>query len=355
MKIDSNTDQRSYERSDSLDNNVEEKELTVRFTYPNSSEYEFVSKLEIVDLDKEAQEDINSGNGFRVSAPYNTVKKDMKNIDGIYSSRFGQKFGDINPFANRYSCECGNITSRINNGIECPLCHTKVKYVDDNFKMFGWIILNDEYHIIHPKFFDTLNVIFGESPYNTDRKKTKPGKDKKKIEKNLKLKNIINYSPEVDQHGIARECEFKPDNEPFYGIGMIEFYNRFDEILEYYYKLNPKKKPYYDDIIENRNLVFCHSIPVFTTHLRPTDIRGSDLVFDVVNGYYNMINKHAHNINKTQRKMDKNLTIKNSELYKLQMKYMELCEEILNTLSTKYGVLRNLVGGKTIICPVMVS
>jgi hypothetical protein len=186
----------------------------------------------------------------------------------------------------------------------------------------------------------------GESPYNVERKKAKPGKDKKKIDKNYKLKNIINYSPEVDQHGMARECEFKPDNEPFYGIGMIEFYNRFDEIIDYYIKLNPKKKPYYDDIVENRDKVFIHSIPVFTTHLRPTDIRGSDLVFDVINGYYNMINKHAHNINKTQRKMDKNLTIKNSELYKLQMKYMELCEEVLNTLSTKYGVLRNLVGGR---------
>jgi DNA-directed RNA polymerase beta' subunit len=59
-----------------------------------------------------------------------------------------------------------------------------------------------------------------------------------------------------------------------------------------------------------------------------------------------MINKHAHNINKTSRKMDRNPRVKNSELYKLQMKYMELCEEILNTLSEKRGILRNLVGGR---------
>jgi DNA-directed RNA polymerase beta' subunit len=59
-----------------------------------------------------------------------------------------------------------------------------------------------------------------------------------------------------------------------------------------------------------------------------------------------MINKHAHNINKTSRKMDRNPRVKNSELYKLQMKYMELCEEILNTLSGKRGILRNLVGGR---------
>jgi DNA-directed RNA polymerase beta' subunit len=110
--------------------------------------------------------------------------------------------------------------------------------------------------------------------------------------------------------------------------------------------MNPKKKDYVDDIKENRDMVFIHSIPVFTTHLRPIDIHDGDLFFSMENGIYNMINKHAHNINKTSRKMDKNPQIKNSELYKLQMKYMELCEEILNTLSTKYGILRGLIGGR---------
>lgn len=329
-------------------------QININLTYPNNPEYEYISKLTTIDMDKEAQNDINSGNGFLVSAPHATIKKDIKNIDGIYSSRFGQKLGDVNPFANRYSCECGYVTGRVYNGVECPMCHTKVKYVDDNFGMFGWIVLNDEYHIIHPKFFDTLNIIMGESPYNTERKKSKPGKDKKKIDKNYKLKNIINYSPEVDQDGMVRECEFKPDGEPFYGIGMIEFYNRFDEILDYYYAMNPKKKDYVDDIKENRDMVFIHSIPVFTTHLRPIDIHDGDLFFSMENGIYNMINKHAHNINKTSRKMDKNPQIKNSELYKLQMKYMELCEEILNTLSTKYGILRGLIGGITKVLPVSI-
>ena len=147
---------------------MEARKLNINLTYPRSDEYEYISKIEIIDMDKEAQDDINSGNGFVISTPKNTAKKDMKDPDSIYSSRFGQKLGDINPYADRYSCECGFLTSRKNHELECPRCHTKVRYVDDNFKMFGWIILKDQYHIIHPKFYDSLDYIFGESPYNEE-------------------------------------------------------------------------------------------------------------------------------------------------------------------------------------------
>ena len=96
--------------------------------------------------------------------------------------------------------------------------------------IFGWIVLNEEYHIIHPKFYDALDYIMGESKFNYERKKVKGSR---------KLDNILYYNAEVDQHGFTTECSFKPDKEPFFGIGMIEFYNRFDEILDYYYNLNP--------------------------------------------------------------------------------------------------------------------
>lgn len=312
------------------------KQIYVNLTYPNSHEFEFLTKLEIIDLDKEAQEDIRTGKGFEISSPKATNKKDIKNPDGIYSSRFGQKLGDMNPFADRYSCECGYWKSRIHRDTECPICHTQCIYVDDDYEIFGWIILKDKYHIIHPKFYDSLESIFGQSQYNCERKRIKGSK----------LQNILNYSPEIDQDGFARECEFKPDNEPFYGIGMMAFYERFDEILEYYYKKNPKKKDYYDEIMENRDKVFCHSIPVFTTHLRPADIKDGYMYYEPINGMYNMINKHVHSINKDKRKLNQDLTVKNSELFKVQMKYMELVNEVLNILTGKKGQLRMLIGGR---------
>lgn len=313
-----------------------EKQLNVTMTYPRSNEYEYISKIMVIDMDKEAQEDIETGRGFLISSPKKTNKKDLKDPNGIYSSRFGQKLGDQNPYADRYSCECGNLKSRVNHGMECPICHTKVKYVDDDFKMFGWIILKDEYHIIHPKFYDSLDYIFGESQYNTERKKIK----------GRRLQNILNYSPDVNEHGFGTETDFKPVNEPFYGIGMHEFYNRFDEILDYYIAKYPKKQPYYDEIQKHRDIVFCHSIPVFTTHLRPTDVIDGFLYFEPTNGMYNMINRLVHAINNNKRKMDNNLRIKNQELYEVQMKYMELVNEVMQILTGKRGQLRSLISGR---------
>jgi hypothetical protein len=221
--------------------------------------------------------------------------------------------------------------------MECPMCHTKVKYVDDNFKLFGWIILKDDYHIIHPRFYDSLDYIFGESKYNHDKKKVKGGR---------KLDNIIFYNPEVDQDGFTRECEFKPDKEPFFGIGIIEFYNRFDEILDYYYNMYPKKKDYYLEIKENRDIVWCHSVPVFTTHLRPYDVKDGYMYFEPTNAMYNMINIHVHRINNDKRKVNKNFKIKNAELYQVQSKFMELVNEVMDILNGKKGQLRGLVSGR---------
>lgn len=343
-----------------------DRQLPIRLTYPNSNEFEFMTKIQIINFDHEMKKDIETGNGFLIDKPKSTNKKDIKNPNGIYSPKFGQKLGDVNPYADRYSCECGYTKSRINHSIECPVCHTKCKYVDDDFSTFGWIVLKDQYHIIHPKFYDSLEFIFGASPFNRDRKRIK----------GTKLENILNYSPEVDQNGQLHECAFKPDNEPFYGIGMIEFYERFDEILDYYYAKNPKKKEYYDEIQDykyscecsnvvgkdfegkicpvcgkpvqfvGKDIIFTHSIPVFTTHLRPADIKDGYMYYEPTNGIYNMINKHVHSINKDKRKIDKDFKIKNQELFNVQMKFQELVDEIMKILSGKKGQLRMLIGGR---------
>lgn len=340
--------------------------IPVNLTYPNSDDFDFYTTIEVINLDKEAKNDIGDGTGFLISSPKSTNKKDIKNPDGIYSSRFGQKLGDVNPFADRYSCECGTLKSRINHGIECPICHTKCKYVDDDFKMFGWIVLKEPYHILHPKFYDSLDYLFGASPYNIDKKKIK----------GTKLQNMLNYCPDVDQHGFHTECSFKPDNEPFYGIGMTAFYQRFDEIVDYYLWKNPKKIEYYNEIQDYRyscdcglitfkknegcicpkcntavkfvdkDIIFTHSIPVFTTHLRPADIRDGYMYYEPTNGIYNMINKHVHSINNDKRRLNKDPKMKESELFKVQMKYMELVNEIMNILTGKKGQLRMLIGGQ---------
>lgn len=352
------------EENEVLDPKVKNN-IPVNLTYPRSNEFDFYSMIEVINFDKECKEDLDSGNGFLIQSPKATNKKDIKNPDGIYSPRFGQKMGDANPFADRYSCECGSLKSRVNHGIECPVCHTKCKYVDDDFKMFGWIQLKEKYHLLHPKFYDTLDYIFGGSPYNIEGKKIK----------GTKLQNMLNYSPDTDQDCHRTESSFKPDNEPFYGIGMMAFYERFDEILEYYKGKNQKKDEYFDEIEDYRyecscgrthfksnlgtlcpycgtevkyidkDMIFTHSIPVFTTHLRPTDIRDGYMYFEPTNAIYNMINRHVHDVNKDKRKLNQDEKTQNDDLFKAQMKVMELSSEVMEILSGKKGQLRMLIGG----------
>lgn len=313
------------------------KELMSTISYNNNPNYKYSTTLEPIDLDLECKLDIEYGNGFIISDTKG-IKKDLKSDEGIYSSKFGQTIRDQNPFADKYRCKCGKVRSRINAGVICKLCGTVCKYVDDNFHLYGWIVLKDEYHIIHPKFYDELNKLCGNSKYNAERKKINRG--------GTKLENMINYSPEIDENGIAHPCEFKPNNEPYFGIGMIEFYEKFDEIIDYYVKKYPKKTDYYNDIKKYRDIVFIHSIPVFTTTLRPADVNAEYMFYEPCNSMYTMINKHVHSINRNSRKINKNITIKNSKLYKVQMKYIDLCEEITNILSGKKGQLRSLMSGR---------
>ena len=43
---------------------IKERQIQVRLTYPNSKEFEFSTEIEVIDLDVEAQNDIEPGNGF---------------------------------------------------------------------------------------------------------------------------------------------------------------------------------------------------------------------------------------------------------------------------------------------------
>lgn len=311
--------------------------LKVNYSYPYSPEYDYYTIMERINLDEERIRDISTGNGFIISSPKATIKKDIKDPNGIFSPKYGQKLGDINPFADRYSCSCGHLKSRINHGIECEVCHTKCKYVDDNFEMFGWIILKEKYHVIHPDIYKSLEFFLGQSKVNVEQKNAKKGSV---------LQNIIFYNIQINQDGHESIVVNPPENEPFFGIGMIQFYERFDEIMDYYLKKNAKKKEYYDDIMKDRDKVFSNSIPVFTTHLRPADIRDKNMYYEPINGIYNIINNQAYRINLDKTRMQRNPKVKNQLLYKLQMKFMELHAEIIAICSGKKGQLRSLVAGR---------
>ncbi len=304
-------------------------EIPMRFSYPFDPDYELETSLKRVDLDKRRVNHILTDNGFVVTTTKGSLKNNMKNPNGIHSTRFGQTLGDLNPHMNRYRCKCGRLRSRINHDKICEVCKEKVKYVDDNFEYFGWLTLIDEYPIIHPNIYREIDFLFGK------------GYQKKSI-----LENIITVKDDKDMNGFSIENQNKPKNEPWFGLGMIGFVKNFDEIMDYYVKKKPQKREVYDHIMEDRKKVFTNSIPVFTTLLRPMDIREGTMSFESTNGLYTIMNTLVFRINKVKTRADREEKPKNEKLCKLQMKFNELYTELEQILSGKKGQLRNLIGGR---------
>jgi hypothetical protein len=287
--------------------------INVTTHYPNSDKYAYETTMDIINLDEERVKDVTGGNGFIISAA-KAIKDDLKDDNGIFSTKYGQTLQDVNPYGNRYRCKCGRLTTRFYNGQTCPVCKTKVKYVDDNFTYFGWITLKDPYHLIHPNLYMNIASLIGASTFN----------------------DIITPNDVKDEDGNDIDFE-RPKDEPYKKIGMMEFYNKFDEICDFYLAKRPDKIDHYNLIKENRDKIFTQSIPVFTIHLRPYKLDGGELHFEGTNAIYNMMAHLATKINDDRYKINRKTKPKSQLLYNLQAKYMELNEEINQILSGKKG------------------
>lgn len=296
--------------------------MQVNTRYSKSDIYNYETKLERLNLDDQRREDVLTGNGFIVSSR-KAIKEDVKDPNGIFSTKYGPGLQDANAFGNRYRCKCGHTTQRFYHGLTCPVCGEKVEFRDDNFGMFGYICLKDPYYLIHPNLFMSLAFFIGERTFN----------------------NIINPVNKKDEDGHEIKIE-TPKDEPFFGIGMMAFHDRFDEIIEYYHNKKPNKLDYYENIIEDRDKVFTQSIPVFTIHLRPYRIDGGVFHFEGTNAIYNLMAKLASIINDDKTKMNSKTKPKNQLLYELQLQYKKLYDELTKILSGKKGSIRQLFGGR---------
>lgn len=303
--------------------------LNVKMSYPDNPDYTYTTRLTRLNLDKEREKDILTNEGFIVE-PTQGIKKDLKSDYSIFSSKFGRTLKDMNSFGNRYRCKCGYTKHVINNGTICPICKEKVKYVDDDYNYFGWIVLND-YWVINPAYYREIEFFIGKD-----------------------FSKIIRMVRTTDEDGHQHMAETTPA-APYNGIGMVRFYNQFDEIMEFYLKKNKgNKQNYYDDIMAGRDKVFTQSIPVFTTLLRPFDAEKNTLSYESTNAVYNSINKLVSTLNQNSGLEDNNIKDVNGDvrkytdqvLEKLQYKMMELVDSVTEILSGKKGTIRNLFGGR---------
>ena len=298
-------------------------ELKVNTRYTRSDEYDYETKLVRLNLDKEKNEDVLLGDGFIIKAP-KAIKDDLKDPEGIFSEKFGPGLNDVNAFGNRYRCKCGATTQRFYHGLKCPICGEKVEFKDDNFGMFGYICLKDPYHLIHPNLYNSLAFFIGDREFT----------------------DIITPIDNKDEDGHDIEDVKKSKDAPYKGIGPMGFYDKFDEIMEFYAAKRPNKMDYYQDIMKDRDKVFIQSIPVFTTHLRPYRLDGGVLHYEGTNSNYNILANTASSVNNDYLKMNRKRKTKNQLLYDMQKDYMDLYEMLTKIISGKKGSIRQLFGGR---------
>lgn len=286
--------------------------------------YKFESRIVPIDFDKECEDDIVKGTGFYIVKKQN-IKKDIRSIDSIFSSRFGMQIDDVTPFGDVYKCKCGKTMMKVNNGLFCPFCHTKVRYVANDFSITGWIKMND-FTVIHPNMFKKLVAFIGKKIFD----------------------DIINVEPKIDEDGFAIPKTPSKSN-PFSGIGFMELRDRFDEVMEFYrnkYKSNANKMAYYEDIMQNKNIVFTHCLPVYTSQLRPFSIKQNKFNFEGNNALYNLIAGLVAKLNKHDIYSRNRSKPTNQILYDIQMKYMEIYADLEKVIAQKKGYTRSLNGGR---------
>lgn len=304
----------------------EQQEITFNLSYPNDGMYNYYTYLSRLDMDAVRISDLKNGRGFLINRS-NGLKNDIKNGGGIYSSQYGSNnIQDADSFKGRYRCLCGLKRGGIYEGEYCKSCNTYVKFMDDDLKKTGYLVLKDQYRIIHCSLYWELARFIGEG----------------------RLERILQQNLEVDSNGMIKPIVLKRD-EPFKGIGMMEFYNRFDEIMEFYKNKN-KSKPdsllYYEDIMKNRNILFHHTIAIYTSLLRPAVVDNGSLKYEDCNEEFSMLNELVHSLNNDKLTIDRKSKGTLDTLWGIQKYINTIYIKIREILAKKKGDIRSAIGGR---------
>lgn len=276
--------------------------------------------------DDECEKDFIIGKGFEITEP-SFKGKEEKSMKGMHSPLFATDWEDEDAFAERYSCQCKELKGKVYEGEICPVCRTKVKFRDVDLRIFGWLKLYN-HHIIHPIFYKMIRSVIGDKQFT----------------------EIIEFDKEITRDG---NIVNKKGKNPFKGIGLIEFEERFVEIIEYYRDKKKNKAELAQEILNEKDKVFASCIPVYSSVLRPVSFRGETYFYNSIDKKYNSIFSLARSLNdkapsispktkKKKRKMDEP-----TKLQSLQKKLMELWDLIFMQINQKDGHIKDqILGGR---------
>lgn len=291
-----------------------------------------------IDWDQECRLDFLTGKGFRVYQDTFTDKnRDTKTLYGIRSHYFGSDWDDDDAFVERYSCKCRALVGKVFEGETCAICGTDIEFRDVDLNMTGWVIL-DSHFIIQPIYYQILEQVMKET-------------------KNDTLGNLIQPSVEANKEGIFVDIPLTNGDEkknPFYGIGLDGLYERYDEILDYYWDKKKNRRDLIDVLRAEKRAVFTSCIPVYSSVLRSIGFGGKDAYFfPTIDRKYPVIITKVRGLNRAPLKSRKEFSIRRREIhdrkrmYELQKTVMEIWELTFSEIETKHGHIRQeILGGR---------
>lgn len=278
-------------------------------------------RFDIIDFDKECERDILINKGFVICEP--AYKKGVKNKLGTHSPLFGSDWDDDDSFAERFRCTCGELKGKTYKDDICPMCGDPVTFKDVDYKIFGWIVLQNN-HIVHPLWYNIIETAIGA-----------------KI-----LDEIIRFEKPTDINGHIltdlSDTNIKTST-PFYNIGIEEFRERFIEIMVYYKKKKKDKKELFQFIMKNKHKIFTHCIPVCSSILRPLMIKTDTMVYTEIDRNYNSIVTIVNKLNKSTSELDEiDIPFK---LAAVQKKVQTIWTKVFDIINQKEGFIKDQVLG----------
>lgn len=274
---------------------------------------------------------IAEGKDFRITE---IGKTDINTSPGLYSMHsplYGTDFQDENAFADRWSCKCGELQglNYMDGKTICKKCKSKVEFVDRDLTVTGWIILDRDY-IIQSSMYKKIESFIG-----------------KKI-----LSSILNYVDDLERVNVNSDI-------PFFGLGMIAFREKFDEILEFFYRKNRKTDMYlFLKAQAASDNIFMHCIPVYSSALRQFIVKGDDIKYSKTDKLFRKIFSNAKLLNdrfelqrreeyRKKRKRDLTYLRREAILFRIQQDIDELWDLSFQAIDKKEGIIKDqLEGGR---------
>ena len=265
-----------------------------------------------------------------------TEQKDFAD-DSLFSKRI---FGDMDS-VEEYQCRCGKLRGKYNLGNVCPKCEAEVISVGLTIDKCGWIDLSlnkydadgnitekgPGFKIIKYIEYSLLEKIIGKDT----------------LKNIIHIKNIITINGDVDEEEM-NNIRMATPKQKYYHLGLEKFYEKYSEVLEYYYELSGKKNPEVYEFIKNRDDVFTDKIPVLSIILRPAMRTADGLKLDQINIQYQNILKNLIIIGDSEIIP----IIRDATVEQIQAEYFILSENIMDNIRYKAGLIRNQICGTRI-------